>query len=208
MRDRLGFGPERLGWPEAVAPWLDAPDLLLAQVCGPMAAARLDRLTVLGAFDFGGPRPGTYVSQVVMRSDDARSPAPGMAAAVNGFDSQSGWGALHDAGLAPDSGRIVVTGAHAASMEAVAQGEADLAAIDAVTWRLAPHPRLAVRLTTPACPAPPLVTAMPEHADALRDALTCAVAALPVPLRRASGLRAFVPKDAADYRGMALPPPP
>ncbi|MCY4549476.1 MAG: PhnD/SsuA/transferrin family substrate-binding protein [Defluviicoccus sp.] len=64
----------------------------------------------------------------------------GVRAAINGFDSHSGWVALcaavGAAGGAPDFADIRVTGSHAASMEAVRRGEADLCAVDCVTFAL------------------------------------------------------------------------
>ena len=204
VRDRLDLdaGPlDRSVQPDA---YIAEHAPVLMQICGPMAA-RSGRVAVLGAFDFALPglAPGDYASHIVRRTGDA---GPIGLVAVNDFQSQSGWGALAAAGLGDRT--VVVTGAHTASMRAVAAGEADAAAIDAVTWRLDPHPRLRVRTTTPPTPAPPLVTCHPERADALRAALAEAVASLSVAIRRRTGLRAFVPRGDAHYAGMTLPPPP
>ena len=210
VRDALGEGPEALDWSDDhEAQWAARP--ILTQTCSIPFARRLHRdLHCLGAFDFGleGAAPGLYRSHLVMRLDDPRGVGVAAAAgvALNGADSQSGWGALHATGL--PIGPVTITGAHARSMEAVAAGRAHLAAIDAVTWRLRPHPRLRVRATTPPTPAPPLLTARADLVAPLRRALAAAVAGLPVPSRRASGLRAFVPCDASAYLGMDLPPAP
>lgn len=211
VRARLGEGPERLDRPSDFhAHWAD-PALVLAQTCGlPWRIGLAPNVRMIGAFDFGlpGVPPGHYASVLVQRADDAR-PVPEVAAAgvaANGLDSQSGWGSLHLAGLIP--GPVTVTGAHAASMEAVAEGRAHLAAIDAVTWRLSPHPRLSVRGWTPPTPGCPLITGRPELADRLRAILPEAVAALPAPLRRRAGLRGFVLMDPAAYEALPLPPRP
>ena len=213
--DGLWAGARRDGWPDALA-WpgtglLDRDDLLLSQCCAPMWGMRWhDRLTLVGTLDFGLPDTprGTYRSVIVQRVDDDRTPdaaaADGMA--VNAPDSQSGWGALAAQGWADRPATI--TGGHAESMAAVAGGRAHVAAIDMVTWRLSPHPRLAVRRVTAPTPAPPLVTAMPERAEALRRALAEGIARLPVALRRASGLRGVAEVDAAAYRACAVPGPP
>ena len=87
---------------------------------------------------------------------------------------------------------VRVTGAHAASMAAVADGAADIAAIDCVTWahlsRLEPTlaARLRVVAETPASPALPLV--VPPHvSDAEIAALRAALHAVAAdPARRAT----------------------
>ena len=203
VRARLGEPSHGLERPDDLDAFL-ATGPLLAQICGPMAARRSHGVMVLGAFDAGLPGcpPGTYASHIVRRLRDG----PVSTAAVNAFDSQSGWGALIEAGHGDRS--LIVTGSHSASMRAVADGTADVAAIDALTWRLSPHPRLRVVATTRPTPAPPLVTTRADMAGTLRRHLADAAAALPVAKRRATGIRAFVPKTDADYAGMALPPPP
>ena len=200
-RARLGYGPEALSWTASG----DMP--LLTQTCAPVWDRRYrGRLHPLGALDFGVAPRGLYASVLVTRIEEGRTLdtcAPRVA--VNDFESQSGWGALRGLPIR----EVAETGGHAASMACVASGGADLAAIDAVTWRLAPHPRLAVRATTPPTPAPPLLTAFPDRAQALRDALAHAVRALPLAHRRRTGLRAFVPLTDAHYDGLApLPPRP
>src|SRR3546814_4899140 len=77
----------------------------------------------------------------------------GRRAAVNAADSQSGCHALRHAAmdLADEGhffGSVVLTGSHRASMQAVAAGEADVCAIDCVTWCLLQRsePALTTRL--------------------------------------------------------------
>ena len=211
VRARIGVGPSRLDWPDDFdAHWRD-PGLVMAQTCALPYHMRLHgHLHVVGAFDFGldGAPPGTYRSHLVTRIDDDRPlrDAARGGVALNAVDSQSGWGALHATGL--PIGPASVTGSHAASMEAVAAGRADLAAIDAVTWRLSPHPRLAVRATTPPTPGCPLVTSRADLVDPLRGALRAAIPDLPLALRRRAGLRGFVVSGNADYLRGATPPPP
>ena len=68
-------------------------------------------------------------------------------------------------------GRELYTGSHLASMEAVASGQADLAAIDCVTWSLTKtsRPDLAARLRIMGM-APCMVPALPYVVDASADA--------------------------------------
>jgi ABC-type phosphate/phosphonate transport system substrate-binding protein len=201
IRTRLGFGPDHLDWPEDMgAHWRD-PGLVLAMTCAlPMRLGLADRVTVVGApvWDLPGLPPGSYASHLVTRVDDARaieqSAAAGMA--VNAEDSQSGRGVLRDLGL---TGPVAVTGSHAASMRAVAKGEAHLAAIDAVTWAMGPHPALAIRGTSPPTPATPFVTARTEWAAPVRAALQAAIAAMPAEDRAATKLIGVTDNAASAY---------
>lgn len=213
-RARLpGDVPEALTWPTDATLWdhWRRPDILLSQCCAPCWSGWLhEDAALVGAFDFGLPdtSSGRYRSVLVQRLDDPRAPeeAAGGRVAANAVDSQSGWGALRDTGWR--LGPVTITGAHAASMRAVAEGAADLAAIDAVTWRLNPHPRLRVRRVTPPTPAPPLFTRVPAMAEPLRAALDAAARALPVPMRRRAGLVGVVPAERATWGACPVPAPP
>jgi ABC-type phosphate/phosphonate transport system substrate-binding protein len=170
--------------------WRD-PDLLFSQTCGhPFATVFRGtlRLVAIPVHDAEGCRGATYSSAIVVRAGDDGSGTGelrGRRAAFNAVHSQSGYSALRLT-LAPfaESGRFlsetIETGSHLASMEAVAAGVADCAAIDAVVWALARRhrPQLARALrvlawTTPA-PALPFVTAIrrdDREVAAMREAL-------------------------------------
>jgi len=75
---------------------------------------------------------------------------------------------------------VCVTGAHRQSVEALVSGQADVAAVDCVTWallsRIQPALLSLLRVVqyTPAAPAPPLVTSIHTPApvvDVLRESL-------------------------------------
>lgn len=174
----------------------EAPDLLLSQTCGYPYVTRLRgrvRLVATPVYRAPGCEGPRYRSVLVVRADD---PARGLAdlrgrrAAVNAGDSQSGMSALRAAvaPLATDGrffGAVLSSGGHAASALAVAEGRADIAALDCVSWaHLAAHRAplgraLRVLGTTAPAPALPFVTAAtrpePEVA-ALRAALAGAIA--------------------------------
>ena len=124
-----------------------AADLLLAQTCGyPLTHAYDGALALLATpcYDAPGCTGSSYSSAVVVAAaSKAGSIADlrGAVAAYNAADSFSGHLALRSL-VAPLSqhgrffGRTVETGAHVRSMELVAGGEADIAAIDCVTHAL------------------------------------------------------------------------
>lgn len=192
--------PDDLG-----AHWL-RPDLLLSQTCSlPYRLSLAPHVTLLGAFDFDlpGTPPGHYHSVILQRKQASNITRY----AVNSFDSQSGWAALSEwAGPLPRSD-IRITGAHLASAKSVAQGDADLCAVDAVTWRFIERydPALASELVvvdrTQPTPGLPLITGMPEQAQPLQRALKAVCDNAPSAL----GIRGFVPLEADLYRALPLP---
>lgn len=136
--------PQALDWPEdLLAHWRD-PQLLLGQTCGyPLTHALAGAVQLVGVFRYSAPGcDGIFCrSQLVARTEDAGRPLAdfrGLRVAFNSDDSQSGYNALR-AAVAPlaRQGRFfaeaLATGGHAASMAAVQQGRADIAAIDCVT---------------------------------------------------------------------------
>lgn len=205
---------------EIVAQWRD-PRLLVGQTCGrPFATglrgvARLIATPVYAAEGCEGP---LYASWIVARADAPERSLSELAApriAVNGYDSHSGWGALLR--VAPqldlDLSNTVVSGAHRASARAVADGGADLAAIDAVSLRLLercePETARKLRRIARTIPAPgtPFVAAA-SRSDAeialLRAALEEALASPDLAAARAEiGLAGAVALAEGDYEPMA-----
>lgn len=217
--------PERLSRsPNLAAAWRD-PDLLLGQTCGmPYVSGLCGEALVVARPDYGlpGATDGTYQSVVVVRARDAGPAGPdallaraGGRVAVNEWRSFSGHIAprAHLAALrgnpdgaagGPFFAAAVLSGSHRASARMVAQGEADLAALDAVVWALlqAEEPRTAARLAaiawTDPAPALPFITA-PRHAD-LRGTLAAALAGAATALPFVPGIpRTVAPATAQDY---------
>ena len=220
LRDSLrrsGFeAPEQVS---SITPRVDGwlhPDLILGQTCGLPYVTRLcDRVELVGTPDYGleGCEPGFYHSTFVVSAADRRqhlSEFFGATLAVNGKDSQSGYGAMMRA-AAPIAkagrffGRAIHTGSHDASMRLVAEGAADIAAIDSVTWRIsrAFDHHLTRHLqsigTSEPTPGLPFIVAMGRFDSGLFDAVRAGVAALPDDTREAFGLRDVVQLRRADY---------
>lgn len=131
---------------DPVADWT-AADLLLSQTCGyPLTHALAGRIEPLctPAYAAPGCDGAWYASALVIRAD---SDATGLAdlrdgtCAFNTPDSHSGCNVLRRM-IAPLAGGmsffagVLETGSHAASIESVAHGEADLCAVDTVTHEL------------------------------------------------------------------------
>jgi len=196
-----------------------SPDLLLAQTCGLPYRARLHRRVALVATpDYGLPGcpPGHYRSVIVARAgEDPARARPGPRLAYNDGLSQSGWAAALDWAKARGLSfpALIETGGHAASVLAVAEGRADVAAIDAVTWRLLwrHEPATAalreIALTEPV-PGLPLITAAARDPAPLAEALGAAIAGLPEEDRAALGVLGLTRIPSARYLALPIPPDP
>ncbi len=226
LRDRLRDGgmadvPEHLDetTPHDTA-WLD-PRLLLAQTCGYPFASRLRgrvRLVATPVYDHPGCDGVLNGGFVVVRSTSAVSSIAdlrGRTVAINDPSSNSGMNLLrrlvvpHAAG-GRFFGRVIESASHVASLALVANGGADVAAIDCVTYgnlaRFAPEQVAGVRILartarTPGLPLVTRATANDRELAMLRDALTRFTddpAAAPV--RAVLGLTRFrtVPERAYD----------
>ncbi|WP_420413466.1 phosphate/phosphite/phosphonate ABC transporter substrate-binding protein [Roseibium sp.] len=127
--------------------WKD-PGLLLAQTCGyPFTHDLKGKVSLIGApeHEAVGCSGPAYCSQIIVAASSpfrTLADLKGSRAAFNGPDSQSGMNALRHALALLANGRpffksVAESGGHLASMAAVAEGRADVAAIDAVCWALA-----------------------------------------------------------------------
>ncbi|MGB8622547.1 MAG: PhnD/SsuA/transferrin family substrate-binding protein, partial [Paracoccaceae bacterium] len=122
--------------------WLH-PGLVLGQACGLPIRARLhDRVTLIGTADYGlaDTPSGHYRSLFVVRADEPDEDIASYADRVFAYNealSHSGWAAPQLAAQAKGFRfkRIRPTGAHRQSVIDLAEGRADIAAIDAISWR-------------------------------------------------------------------------
>lgn len=127
---------------------LDTSSLLFGHSCGyPLTHQLAGRVIpfCVPAFDFPGCLDTTYSSVFIAHKDssiDELADSRGKVAACNNLDSNSGMNVLRYAVAALAGGRaffhaVRFTGGHLASMQSVASGEADIAAIDTVSYHLA-----------------------------------------------------------------------
>lgn len=167
--------PERLVRGRGPAAQWTAPDLLFSQTCGyPLTHALKGRVTLVATpvYDCPGCEGGSYHSEILLRADDAATDLAalrGRRAAANAPDSQSGCSALrHAAAPYAEDGRffgeVMWSGSHLAAMTLVAEGAADVCAVDCVTYHLlrrtdpALTARLRVLARSAAAPALPFIT--------------------------------------------------
>ncbi|MFZ1467534.1 MAG: PhnD/SsuA/transferrin family substrate-binding protein [Paracoccaceae bacterium] len=201
-------------------PAWQSPDLVLSQTCGYPFRARLhDTVTLIGTPDYGVADcpPGHYHSVFVARTDGPNDLATlaSQRLAYNEDLSQSGWvgpaNHLLSLGLTPRP--ALRSGGHRASALVVAEGRADLAAIDAVTWAMLQKwdpavTNLKVVDRTAPTPGLPLIAAKGADRDATFAAVAEAMDRLHLADRALLGLRGLVFIPVADYLAVPTPPPP
>lgn len=161
-------------------------DLLLSQTCGyPLVHGLAPYVRLIGTprFAVSGCHRQAYRSVIVVRADGGPATIEacrGARAACNGPDSHSGMNALRHvvAPLARDGrffGDVVHTGSHLASLAAVGEGRADVAAIDCVTLAFASehHPALVAGLrqigVTRAVPGLPFIASRRARTSLVRQ---------------------------------------
>lgn len=202
--------------------WRD-PALLLAQTCGyPLThtLGRAVRLVSTPCYAFPGCTGGWHRSIVLLRAGHPATTLAqtrGARLAVNSPDSNTGMNLMR-AAIAPFANgskffsAVRFTGSHLASIAELVAGEADLAAIDCVTYGLATRDRPELlagtrRLAeTEATPGLPLITSCRTTAAELAHlrAALAETAADPhlAETRRSLGLVGFAPLPRTAYRAV------
>ncbi|MEO7938401.1 MAG: PhnD/SsuA/transferrin family substrate-binding protein [Burkholderiaceae bacterium] len=218
LRQRGFTGDMQLAAPTGdLMAWWRAPDMLLSQTCGyPLVTQLQSDVQVLGVleFDLPGCSGGEYRSMILVPASGARSLAAlrGAVAVINQWDSHSGMNALrHTMAPLAQQGRffsqILVSGSHMESIAMLQRGEADVAAVDCVTFglaeRAAPDRVAGVRVLQTTAPAPglPLITARALRGDpcqVLREVLLAVHEQAPDAMR-ALAIRRVRAMQLADY---------
>jgi len=188
--------PDQLTRTQAERTWRH-PKLVFGQVCGfPLIRSfgTKPHLLATPCYEVPGCEGPDYSSVIVVHADSRTREMEdlrGCIAAISGTDSHSGCHILR-AMVAPLAspgsrffGRQIITGSHAGSLEAIEAREADVAAVDAVTYSLIkrsmPEALDSFRVLgrSPLAPAPPYITshgAKKEDVERMRDALVDALA--------------------------------
>jgi ABC-type phosphate/phosphonate transport system substrate-binding protein len=196
LREGLYDLPDALTRGAPVIGQWGSQDLAFSQCCGydllfgfssalqPLAMPRYAAATGCVSYD--------YRSCIILREDTPATEIEdlrGMVCAINGFNSYSGAASLRPL-IAPLSrnGRffrgVRVSGSHVRSAELVHSGEADIAAIDCVTYALLAQYRpralsgLRILAETEPAPAPPYVTRLDLPADRVARMRTALISVL------------------------------
>jgi len=194
------------------------PDLVLGQICNlPLRSKFRDNVSMIGTADYGlsGCPRGHYNSVFIVRRDAKGTDPTEFATArfaANSLMSHSGYGAAQAWAMARGFtfAPPLVTGAHGKSLEAVATGVADIAAIDAQTWRMQQHDRAHVANVkvigvTPSSPGMTFITRLGQDTAPYFAAIADALNRLPQLATETLGLRGIHRLPEADF-DLPLPP--
>ncbi|WP_282118773.1 phosphate/phosphite/phosphonate ABC transporter substrate-binding protein [Ruegeria atlantica] len=217
IRAHIEIGPAHLTRGADVWDVWHSPDLVFSQTCGMPYRTRLHgKVQLVGTPDYGlaGCPPGYYRSVIVARKDDTRDLdqlADGTFA-YNEALSQSGWAApmVHLSRHSRLPSSVLETGGHALSAAAAAEGRADYAALDALTWELLKeHSNLDAELrevaATEPSPALPYITANGQDAPQIAKAVRAAINDLSPADQKMLHLRGLIDIPAEHY--LAVPDP-
>lgn len=197
--------------------WTD-PSLVLSQTCGmPYRTFLHDAVTLIGTPDYqlDGCNAGYYRSALVVRRSDSRATIHDFEDAVFAYNetfSQSGYAAPfnHLATCGFWFKRRLRTSEHLASAESVAAGKADIASLDAMSWKLMQRhedfaPELRVLEWTTPTPGLPYISAAGADQQAVFNAVERAIAALGDSDRQQLGIFGLVAIPSSEY--LAIPNP-
>lgn len=198
--------------------WED-PALVLSQTCGMPYRTRLKRqVQIVGTpnYRLDGCPDGYYRSVIVVRADDPRAQISDYATARMAYNmphSQSGFSALytHVQPLGFWFTTRLQSGGHLNSARMVAQGKADIASLDAQTWRLIQRyepweDKLRVLEYTQSTPSLPYITGQAHDPATVYEAVQEAVEGLNEVDAKALDMHGLIRIDAAEY--LAVPNPP
>jgi ABC-type phosphate/phosphonate transport system substrate-binding protein len=172
-------------WPDdLLAHWQDER-LLLSQTCGYPLVSKLPAVQLVGTFHYqaAGCSGRDYRSWLVARDKQATlADFNGQRAVANSLDSHSGYNALRFVAALQGVtfSQVLLSGGHRQSLAALRDSQADIAAVDCVSWallaRYAPDELRGLHIIgeTPAAPGLPLITAATTsaaHLESLRAAL-------------------------------------
>lgn len=193
--------------------------LVLSQTCGmPYRTWLHDKVQLVGTPDFGltGCPAGYYRSALVVRADDPRTSAAAFEDAIFAYNqkfSQSGYAApyWHVKPMGFWFENQLHTDQHLQSALAVADGRADLAALDAVSWRnIATYEAFSDKLRvlewTKPTPGLPLITALGQNCSTIFKAVSLAITQLDDKDRGSLGIKGIVQISKDDYLNIPNPP--
>ncbi|MFK7939439.1 MAG: phosphate/phosphite/phosphonate ABC transporter substrate-binding protein [Roseovarius sp.] len=221
IRHHLGEGPDALTrGGDLLAQW-QARDLIFSQTCGyPYRAQLHGDVTLIGTPDYGLPGcpPGHYNSVIVVHKDASGAHLADFEHARFAYNealSQSGWAGpqTHARAQGLTFRNLVQTSGHLLSAQAVAEGRADIAGIDALTWELLQRYEAfasALRVLERTAPTPvlPYITAKGRDGAAHFDAVSNAIHDLAPEDRTRLHLKALVAIPAEAYLAVPSPPSP
>jgi ABC-type phosphate/phosphonate transport system substrate-binding protein len=212
LRDNGIQAPDTLSDGEDLSFWR-RDDLLFSQTCGmPLREHLHADVAYVTTPDYGIPdcKAGYYNSVFISRDAGVLADFDGASFALNGTNSQSGFAAPITAanaiGITFAMG--LISGGHRNSYQAVQNGTADIAAIDALTWHYIQQfdaPNVHIVGVTEQTPTLPYICSKTAPMPAVKQALQSAIHELTGEDRHLLRINGLVDIPLSDYLAVTTP---
>ncbi|MBT5074042.1 MAG: PhnD/SsuA/transferrin family substrate-binding protein [Kordiimonadaceae bacterium] len=181
------------------------PDLILSQACGkPYREILHNKVTLIGTpdYDIEGCPPGYYRSAFVIRKEEKREQLDDFKDALFAYNNKMSQSGYHVANDFFES--EICSGGHLNSAKMVAQGKADIAAIDAISLVFMEKyevffTKIKILSWTEPTPGLPYITALGNDKEEYFDAIKNAISELPEDVRRTLKIKDIVDITKEDY---------
>ena len=187
-------------------------ELFLSQTCGlPYRLFLHNKVTLVGTPDYGlkGFKPGHYASVIIVRKEDKITSLTDFSSSIFAYNdilSQSGWAApqKYFKELKINIDKIKLSGSHRASAKLVSEGQADIAAIDAISFKLIKEydnfsSNLSIIAQTKSTPGLPIIAHKNANQTLFFDSIETAIDQLQPPTKKILHLKGIVKTRKSDY---------
>ena len=187
-------------------------ELFLSQTCGlPYRLFLHNKVTLVGTPDYGlkGFKPGHYASVIIVRKEDKIKSLTDFSSSIFAYNdilSQSGWAApqKYFKELKINIDKIKLSGSHRASAKLVSEGQADIAAIDAISFKLIKEydnfsSNLSIIAQTKSTPGLPIIAHKNANQTLFFDSIETAIDQLQPPTKKILHLKGIVKTRKSDY---------
>jgi len=195
-------------------------DLFLSQTCGlPYKLFLKDKVTLIGTLDYNieGCQPGYYNSVFIVKKENIDKTLANLSRskfAVNEYHSLSGWAAPQNylRKLKLKFNNVIISGSHRNSAKMVSEGMADIASIDAVSFKFIKaydnfSHNLRVIDVTPPAPGLPLITYKGANKSVFFSAVENAIHAMDSLSRQKLMIKGITSITKAEYLNIEIPKP-
>ena len=210
--------PKKLSKNEGSIDFWGSKEFFFSQTCGlPYRLFLSDKVTLIGTPDYGleGCKPGYYNSVFVVRNEDNSkilSDFLSLKFAYNELYSQSGWAAAdeHLGRLTKKFGNLILSGSHRSSAKLVSEGKADIAAIDALSFKFIKQydsfsSNLSIIENTRPTPGLPFIAYLGANEKLFFEAITQAIKLLTSKTREILHLKGLVKISKSEYLKIKTP---
>ena len=210
--------PKKLSENEGFIDFWGSKEFFFSQTCGlPYRLFLSDKVTLIGTPNYGleGCKPGYYNSVFIARSEDKSKILSNFLSskfAFNELYSQSGWAAAeeHLGSLKNKFSKFILSGSHRNSAKLVSEGKADIAAIDALSFKFIKKydsfsSNLSIIEKTRSTPGLPFIAHLGANSNLFFEAITQAIKLLNPKTQKILNLKGLVKIPKSEYLKIKTP---